>query len=104
CASISSACCLTASATRSTVRVRCSARRSWPDTSDESPAAASTPTPSKATTVDFDLSESECALRDAARSFSDAEAAPRAAAADAAGALDPTLVRALGAEGYLGLL
>ncbi len=54
--------------------------------------------------MDFDLSETECALRDRAREFAEVEVAPRAADADASGALDPALIAALGREGYMGLL
>jgi alkylation response protein AidB-like acyl-CoA dehydrogenase len=54
--------------------------------------------------MDFDLTETEHALREKAQAFSEAEVAPRAAVADEAGALDPALIAALGSGGYLGLL
>ena len=49
------------------------------------------------------LSEEESAVRDAARAFARAEVAPRVRAMDAAGAIDPAVIRGLHAGGFFGL-
>src|SRR5262245_21419539 len=54
--------------------------------------------------MDFDLTDTERALREDAAEFSAREVAPRAADADQRGALDPALIAALGRAGFPGLL
>ena len=49
------------------------------------------------------LSEEEAAVRDAARAFARAEIAPRVLAMDAAGAIDPAVVKGLFEQGFMGL-
>src|SRR5215211_3004931 len=54
--------------------------------------------------IDFEPSDEQRLIRDAAREFADREIVPRARAMDRAGELDPELIRRLGETGYLGAI
>src|SRR5829696_7895012 len=54
--------------------------------------------------IDFEPSDEQRLIRDAAREFADREIVPRARDMDRAGELDPELIRRLGETGYLGAI